>query len=828
MQPIRRLVSQGAALCAAFALHLHAAARANGSVVPLDLDDFDPPPVISAHPQSVTITEGLRASFSVTAVGSDLGYQWFKDSALMTGAIGSVLLFPNVTPGQAGTYAVVITNSLGGAVTSNPALLTVLPRPATLDLTDRLVGHYPFDGNFNDAWTNAFHGAAVGTPGFGTGKVGAGALRVTTAQNGSSFNYVTLGTAPMPFLTESDFTVSFWVKYSNYVGDPPFLSNKDWNSGNNVGLVIADSGGGGVAKHNIRASGGSRVDGNIGRTGDGLWHHVVAVYQRAGVNSNATLYLDGYPVATNSLVNLVGSIDSSLPVNIGQDGTGTYTYGHSVGLTNALIDDVALWGRSLVKSEVEFVFLEGRDGRSFDGIRDFAPLILVPPQSTNLPYQGTLTLSVEAGGTPPLTYQWFRDVDALPDQTNATLVIPSVGENDWGPYHVEVSNPVGGPVFSPECWVNVLFSVPPPVIGQSPGSVTTNRSLDVTFTVTATGDFLRYQWRRDGSNIPSATNDLLILRTVSPAEAGTYTVVVTNFGGAVTSAPAVLTVVSERPVLVTGQWDFQNGDLGPSCGLPLGFGDAGVETDTTFGTTTSFGIPPIAGSPANVMRFTPSAAKWDGYKLYHGAAPNGGGVYVNQYTLILDVLYPPSSDRQWRSLLQTATGNGNDGDFFVGTANGLGISGSYQGNLTPNEWHRLVLAVDLTVNLVTKYLDGVRVANQTLSEGRDGRWSLDPYALLIADNDGDNVPGYLSSVQFRNGKITDAEVAAMGGPTASKIPGCVSITVAGPNVLLHRTGDAQLQAADDLDGPWITVTNAPNPYQVPAPLPPKKFYRPAK
>ena len=141
---------------------------------------------------------------------------------------------------------------------------------------------------------------------------------------------------------------------------------------------------------------------------------------------------------------------------------------------------------------------------------------------------------------------------------------------------------------------------------------------------------------------------------MSLAAAGSYDVVVTGAGGTVTSLPpaAVLAVINP-PVFVTGQWDFLSNNLAASYGNDLQFFDTTVQGDTTFGTTTSFGISDINGVPTAVMHFTPTVAQWGGYVMYHGAAPNGGGAYVNQYTLIFDIYYPPTSDGTWRSLWQT-------------------------------------------------------------------------------------------------------------------------------------------------------------------------------
>ncbi len=102
----------------------------------------------------------------------------------------------------------------------------------------------------------------------------------------------------------------------------------------------------------------------------------------------------------------------------------------------------------------------------------------------------------------------------------------------------------------------------------------------------------------------------------------------------ITSDPATLTVI-RPPVFVTGQWDFLQGNLAPTCGSALQYYDAGAHTITDFGTTTHYGIPNINGVPTSVMHFNPTSSETGGYTLSHGAATP-----VNAYTLIYDVYYP--------------------------------------------------------------------------------------------------------------------------------------------------------------------------------------------
>ena len=234
------------------------------------------------------------------------------------------------------------------------------------------------------------------------------------------------------------------------------------------------------------------------------------------------------------------------------------------------------------------------------------------------------------------------------------------------------------------------------------------------------------------------------------------------------------------------------------------------------------------------MQVTP-VIPFGGYIMRHGIPANGGGAYVNQYTLIMDVLYPSWANSTWRALLQTSPSNADDADFFVNTANGIGISSIYEGNVTPDAWHRLAFAVDLSgpapSPTVAKFIDGVKVGQQTLGQGRDGRWSLfpashptTPWALLLADNDGDNNYAFVSSVQIRGNRLSDAAIAAMGAPTAGKIPGAICIERQGASLSIRWSGDT-LQSATELTGPWTTVAGASKPYVVPTPAGARKFFR---
>ena len=368
------------------------------------------------------------------------------------------------------------------------------------------------------------------------------------------------------------------------------------------------------------------------------------------------------------------------------------------------------------------------------------------------------------------------------------------------------------------------ISTASPPTASKPADQTAAIGNSVTFTTTVGGtEPVGIQWRLNGADITGATSATYKINSVRATDAGAYTVKVTNVAGSFETQPAALTVITATAD-VTGQWDFENGDLAATVGSPLEYFGEDVRTGTSFGTTTSLGIPDIGGAPAKVMQ-VPELNPMGGYIMRHGAAANGGGAYVNQYTLIMDVLFPEASAGKWLAFLQTGDKNDNDGDLFANTTGGIGISGNYQGKLNPNTWHRVAFAVDLSgpgpAPIVAKFIDGVKVGEQTLGAGKDGRWALYPaggspdLALLFADNDGDNALMYANSVQFRNGRLSDADITALGGASAAGIPApsgdapTLSVARSGGNLTLSwdakYTGFTLEEAAVVTGGTWTAV-----------------------
>jgi hypothetical protein len=277
-----------------------------------------------------------------------------------------------------------------------------------------------------------------------------------------------------------------------------------------------------------------------------------------------------------------------------------------------------------------------------------------------------------------------------------------------------------------------------------------------------------------------------------------------------------------QPDAITGHWDFNTGDLSATVGYALTYPGAAAQAATQFGTTTSFGIPNIGGQAASVLRFAGASSREIYYRMNHNAAPNGDGSLVNRWTLVMDILFPENGTGTWFSFGQIDNlANGNDGELFVNFAErtgddipdgGIGIGGQYTNQedletyIQRGQWHRVVFAVDYTDSnelgqaVITKFIDGKKFQDQLRGTGQvDGRHTLRVEYLLFADEDGESQLAFVNSVQIRNYKMTDADIAALGAPGSAGVP--INVAVINPPVVVD-----DVVAAASLSGGQVVLT----------------------
>ena len=168
------------------------------------------------------------------------------------------------------------------------------------------------------------------------------------------------------------------------------------------------------------------------------------------------------------------------------------------------------------------------------------PSITTEPVAQTVNVGASATFTVAATGE-QLQYQWLRDEQPISGATSATYTLSATAVADDGTLiSVLVGNP-GGVISSRAVTLTVLAA---PSVTVQPVSQTVIAGDAVVLGVTALGGNLRYQWRRNGSDLEGATGRVLRIEAAALADDNaSYSVSITNSLGSVSSNAATLRVV---------------------------------------------------------------------------------------------------------------------------------------------------------------------------------------------------------------------------------------------------------------------------------------------
>jgi uncharacterized delta-60 repeat protein len=508
-------------------------------------------PAITSQPQNVLASIGATATFSVTATGSSPSYQWlFNGTNVLAGVTNSSCSITNVQPGNGGTYSVVVSNACGSTTSSNASLIVTIPYTfATLagstaygsaDGTGSAAGFYHPTGVAVDTNGNVYvadyanHTIRKVTP--------AGVVTTLAGLAGSFGTNDGTGSVARFYYPAG---VAVDTNGNVYVADQ---NNHTIRQVTPAGVVTTLAGSAGASGTNDGTGVAARFSHPNG----------VAVY------SNGSVYVADYsndtirqvtPVGTNwvvtTLAGLAGSAGSA-------DGTGSaarfhYPAGVAVDTKgnvyvadqyNDTIRQVTPIGTNWVVTTL--AGLAGSAG-SADGTGSAARFAW--PTGVAVDTNGNVYVADYLNDTirkvAPVGTNWIV--------TTLAGLAGSAGSADGTGSTARFSNPSGagvdatGNVYVADSANNTMrkgaVSVGPPVILLQPQSQAVTQGISVVFSVVATGTApVSYQWWFNGSSVAGATAASYSLTSTQPTNAGSYSVVVTNSVGSVTSSTANLSV----------------------------------------------------------------------------------------------------------------------------------------------------------------------------------------------------------------------------------------------------------------------------------------------
>ena len=278
------------------------------------------------------------------------------------------------------------------------------------------------------------------------------------------------------------------------------------------------------------------------------------------------------------------------------------------------------------------------------------PVILTQPVTSKKIAKGaTGSLTVVAGGTGVLKYQWYKDNNIIPGAVAATLALSKASvTNTNGSYKVVVTTtlpPMPGTATSDVSVVTVEDPPVPGVIISSLGRLSIGVGEHFALSVNALGSpTLKYQWQRNNVDISGATNSSLDFPSAQSTDVASYRVKVTNDVGVVYSAAAAIKVVT-KPGITKDP-------------LPLSL----YEYDTATFTVTASGTPPFAyqwyynnvAIPATNATARTASLVIKGIRIidtkgnsnagtYHVVVSNGAGSTTSKdVTLVISPVPPPT------------------------------------------------------------------------------------------------------------------------------------------------------------------------------------------
>jgi hypothetical protein len=462
--------------------------------------------------------------------------------------------------------------------------------------------------------------------------------------------------------------------------------------------------------------------------------------------------------------------------------------------------------------------------------------VTVSPTNQIVAVGSTVTLQATAGGPGPLEYQWESNGVALAGATNAELVLSNAPISASGAYTVVVSNPNASVPSAP---ADVLVLARPGISVQ-PQSQTNTMGTAVTFQVTAAGSApLSYQWSFDGAALPGATNASLTLTNVTRVAAGSYSVVVSNAVGSVTSAPlAALSIATgvacpgTPPGMVAwwrGEWN--TADYGGTNDAvfegAVGYGPGEVGEAFLFDGETSY--LQVPNSPLWALGTNDFSIEfWANFAQLYGSLPGGDGSvgFIGQDE-------GPGARNKW------FFGFGGQELYFYFNAPALGphLVAPAAVSIVSNQWYHLAVTRESGVFRI--YNNGVQVSVETNSLAVP----LVSAPLTIGQVDGFYMSGLLDEVSVYNRALGAGEIQAIyqagsqGKCGLESVPAIRLQAQLGPGgkVTILITGGQPgatltLEATEDFKQ-WTTLGSLLESQQTqtftdPTPvLPPARYYR---
>lgn len=426
---------------------------------------------ITDHPIASTICNGSNTTFSVTAVGASLTYQWreyganIPNGGVFSGVTTSTLTITGATSSQDNKYySVYVQGSCGSAVISNDALLTVKQSPVI----------------------NSHPGS-------------------TSACNGGTVNYVVIATG-------------YGLNYQWKANGSNIVDNATYAGTNTSTLTLSNVNAGlSGTSYTVEVSNGCGTDAT---SNSATFNIIPTVTPTISISTvSPTTVCTGTSVTyTAAISNGGGTPAYQWKINGGNVGTNSSSFTTSTLINGDQVTSVLTSNSQCVTSSTAT-----SNTITMTVLTPSVTAVAAPSTTSCAGSNVSFTATPINGGTP--SYQWKLNGNNIGGATSSSYATTALVNNDVVSVVMTPTGTCTSSMASNNLTMTILAL---PTITVQPVDLTKCYGSDATFTVTATGDGLSYQWKKGASNIGGATSANYTLYGVSNPDAASYSVVVSG------------------------------------------------------------------------------------------------------------------------------------------------------------------------------------------------------------------------------------------------------------------------------------------------------------
>jgi hypothetical protein len=487
---------------------------------------------ITQHPQDAYRCTGTSVTFTVGVSGVAASYQWQKNQVNIPGATGPTYTIGSVALTDGGKYRAVVSATCSAPANSNEATLIVEAGPG---ITQQPASYILCPGNPASFSVNA-----------------TGATQYQWFHDGMLIPGANTNTYMVPSAQMSD-TGSYWVKVDGQC-TISVISQKGHLSLLEPLQFISES----IAPiTNLCRL--SPLEFSVDASGTGLAIQWRKNGQPIVGATGKTLYIAGNPLDAGTYDAMITGTCSQGPIFTSQ---GTVM----IRLDPLILSQPQTVAKNIgdpvtftveVMGELPFTFQWQKDGLNIPGaraqsysiasitIKDMgeyncvigngctppmavtneawlqikgAASIIAPPSSQVICAGGSATFRIGTTGE-NLNFQWRKDNVPVPGADSPTLKITNATASDAGNYDCIVRAQGDTAITSDAASLTVN---PALSVLTQPTAHTVCVGSSASFTVDAVGGSVTYQWRRNGTDIPGATNATYAISSADMANAGRY------------------------------------------------------------------------------------------------------------------------------------------------------------------------------------------------------------------------------------------------------------------------------------------------------------------